>query len=203
MLSCNDVKQTFKDTFNGEYSNDDNSNGRSAGKRTSTGEQEEEKRAKKNFLADRQALVKAQEKLQGLPKFKNKEIMLLSSIDFYDDGRIYIQLQDPDIPEHVDEYTYRDGRWKDPTPVQISGNNDLKKSLFSLAEINFGSVASIFDQVAVKSGEIEGVEEVTHIYFVHSAAFGRKQWYASMSGTRESYSVRADITGDSVSFKRN
>lgn len=212
MTSCTQVSQTFKDTFKDKESEEQSDQTTSRSNAEPTGHEQDEVELTPepeeipeptNFLSDSLALAKAQQQLMDLPAFQNKDLKFYSSIHFYADGRVNIQMQDPGKLENVDEYGYRDGSWGEPKPVRLSSQGDLNRSLSPLDEIRFSSVASIFDQIAVKSQDIEGADEVTHIYFVHSPVFKKKEWYASVSGTRESYSIRADIEGESVSFRRN
>lgn len=209
MTACTPISQTFRDTFKEQEPDVPT-------KETSTTLNEEDKKVDIdgvtereevpepiNFLSDSAALAKAQQQLLELPQFQNKDLNFYSSIHFYGDGRVNIQLQDPDNLEYVDAYGYRDGRWGKPQAVRISVQTDLHRSLAPLDAIKFTSVAAIFNQIVAKSQDIEGAEEVTHIYFVHSPVFGKKEWYASVTGTREHYSIRADIEGKKVSFQQN
>src|SRR5690606_21892836 len=106
-------------------------------------------------------------------------------------------------PENLDKYSFEDGHWQDPTPVRTSGRNNLNKQILPLEDIQFSAVASIFKQINKKAEKIEGAQPVTHIYFIYRPHFDRKVWYASISGTRESYGVTANITGKIIDFERN
>jgi|SRR5690606_2949615 len=221
LSACTQISQSFKDTFKGEESSEhvqknkdsashSTKHGSASEDLVNRGEDEEDESIQEerevepvNFLSDSAALADAQRQLLDLPQFKGKDLKFFSSIHFYADGRVNIQLQDPNIPDHIDEYGFRDGQWNEPKPVRLRATENLDQALLPMNIIDFTSVASIFDQIAVKVPDIEGAEEVSHIYFVHSPVFNKKEWYASVSGIRESYSIRADINGKKVSFNRN
>ena len=84
-------------------------------------EQEAEPEVLSNFLSDSARLASAQKALLELPEFQGKNPKFLSDIHFYDDGRVNIDIQDPQKPENIDTYGYDDGEWKEPVPVRTSG----------------------------------------------------------------------------------
>ena len=187
LSSCNQFSQSIKDTYNiDETSNRTN-------KTYSYG--------RMNFLAKESHWSQAQEELMSLQEFKDRVPNFYSSIHFYSDGRINLQIQDPKTTEHVNRYFYRKGSWEDPEPVQMMADWKVKNSTYSLKDIKFENVASIFEQINDQSNQIEGAEEVTHIFLVHTS--NKVYWNATIRGTRERYSVKADVDGKEIVLTRN
>lgn len=210
MCSCSQIQQSFIDTFERESSgrsNDSLTNQDATSNKNlkKIPEQEDitpvEEPEEINFLSDSAGLRNAQLQLTELPKFKGKEIMFHSDIHFYDDGRINLQVQDPDTPEYLDSYSFRDGKWGKPKPVRTHGRAAFESELFPLSDLDFMAVSRIFNEMTAYAQRIEGAETVTHIYFLRMR--NRGGWRASVSGSREGYSVTADITGKQVKFERN
>jgi len=57
------------------------------------------------------------------------------TINIYD-TYAFADAQDANVPEHVDEYPFRDGVVGASSPVQLIGDGDLNASLFSLADFD-------------------------------------------------------------------
>lgn len=125
-----------------------------------------------NLLSNVELLNKAEKELKELPKFKGKEIKVFQNIYFYGDGRIKLAIQDPDKPENVDDYLFQNGKWQEPQPVQLSGGGSMEDNVFPLSQIKFETVNSIFKQVAEKSKEIEGAEELDIAFYSMNPATG-------------------------------
>jgi len=85
-----------------------------------------------NFLSNAQALQAAEDSLKALPQFSGKELNVFQNVQFYGSSRprIEIDIQDPEKPDNIDHYTYEDGKWSEPQPVQISGGGDMNIALF-------------------------------------------------------------------------
>jgi len=156
-----------------------------------------------NLLANTDLLNKAEKELKELPKFKGKEIKVFQNIYFYGDGRIKLAIQDPEKPENVDEYLFQNGKWQEPQPVQISGGGSMDDNVFPLNQIKFETVNSIYKQVAEKSKDIEGAEELSAAFYAMNPATGDLKWRTSVQGTRGSYSGLFNADGSLVSFDKD
>lgn len=156
-----------------------------------------------NLLSNVELLNKAEKELKELPKFKGKEIKVFQNIYFYGDGRIKLAIQDPDKPENVDDYLFQNGKWQEPQPVQLSGGGSMEDNVFPLSQIKFETVNSIFKQVAEKSKEIEGAEELDIAFYSMNPATGDLKWRTNVQGTRGSYSGIFNADGTLVSFEKD
>ncbi|WP_022973189.1 hypothetical protein [Xanthomonas maliensis] len=65
-----------------------------------------------NLLFDRERLLAALLALLALPSLAGRDVRVFHAIHAYDDGRIKLELLDPERPEAVDEYTFKNGVWK-------------------------------------------------------------------------------------------
>lgn len=193
MSSCKQLTRSIEDTFKQPSEGQLKTKGRgSIGDIINT-----------NYLSDAQYLRGAQHALKELPKFKGKALNVYSDIHFYDDGRVMLSIQDPDIPENIDSYTFKGGEWMKPEPVQVSRLTELSLQLLPLDSVDFGTVTSLFDYMQNQSKEIEGAEPVTHIYLIIRPTMFGIQWFASVRGIRGVYSLRALLSGEILKFERD
>ncbi|WP_428229749.1 hypothetical protein [Flavobacterium sp.] len=155
-----------------------------------------------NFLTDTKALEKAEESLRKLPQYAGKEIFVYSIAYFYDDGSINIMLQHPTNPKYVDGYDYKDNKWSEPRPIQLSVKDDVQKRLVPLNKIRFENVAKLTAIYNKKAQEIEGAKPLTSAYV--SIWGNEMQWYpTSISGSREKYLIQFNNDGTLKSFKQD
>jgi hypothetical protein len=69
---------------------------------------------------------------------------------------LIVEAQDPNILDHIDEYTWRDGAVEDTGPVQLSGPQaDVDASLFPTSTIRWRDVPEI---VGAAERELEAAE---------------------------------------------
>lgn len=155
-----------------------------------------------NLLKDKSTLQKAEQLLKDLPKFKGKDIKVFQNIHFYEDGRVVADLQDPDKPENIDNYTFQDGKWGEPRPVQISGGGDMASNVFALSQIKFETVADIYRQLEEKAKEVEGAEIDNHIYYNLNVMHQTGKWYTGVKGVREAFSGYFNADGSLQEFKK-
>ncbi|MVT08001.1 hypothetical protein [Chitinophaga tropicalis] len=153
----------------------------------------------KQFLTDTTALKKAEAALRALPQYAGKEIYVYQTAHFYDDGHISLMLRHPENPRYVDNYQYRNGKWSEPQPEQLSVRDNIEDRLVPLDLVNFVHIAGITKLYNEKASEIEGAKQSTHTYMT----VWRKQpsWYPnSISGSRERYSIEFNADGTLKSF---
>lgn len=154
-----------------------------------------------DFLTNEEKLKSAEEDLRKLPQYAGKTINVYSVIHFYEDGSIRAMLQHPANPEYIDNYEYKDGRWSDPRPEQISVRDDIQSRLISLDKINFVNVAKAAQVYQGKITQIEGAKPLTTIYI--SIANRNLRWFpGSISGSRERYSIELNQNGTLKKFER-
>lgn len=107
-----------------------------------------------------------------------------------------LQAQDPNKPENVDEYTYRNGKIE-KRPVKLYGGGKLEDNLFSLSDINIDAVSTLFEEVQNKAKELEfeGGKD-PYMMIKKNLPFSNKiVWRVYMTGTRKNLYVEADANG--------
>jgi len=213
--SCEQFKSSIVDTFKSEKEVEDSekeissevekkSTIQSNNTAEKVPEREEESPSifeeEKNPFQDSSYYEKAQKELLSLPQFQGKEVYCFSSIHFYDDGRINLDLLDPDNPTYLDSYSYRKGEWAPPKPRQSVKENQMLRARFPLSKINFSTLVGICEKVNKKVAQIPGAKELSHIYVSHNSYDRQIEWRASISGDRESFSIWADADGSNLRF---
>lgn len=107
-----------------------------------------------------------------------------------------LQAQDPNKPENVDEYTYRNGK-VEKRPVKLYGSGKLEDNLFSLSDVNIDAVSTLFDEAQnqVKEKDIEGAKDPYMIIKKNLPFTNKVIWRVYMSGTRKNLNMEADVNG--------
>ncbi|MGH8982362.1 MAG: hypothetical protein ACRDY6_00615 [Acidimicrobiia bacterium] len=120
--------------------------------------------------------------------------ILVTSFDLYDRYAIF-EAQDPDKPENLDRYTYRDGALEDSEPVHVDQRvlDELPNRLFALSEVNWAAI-SMLSQTALAQLQIED-PDVNHLGVDRGFEGGAVQLSLSVSGPRRSGSVEATADG--------
>jgi len=155
-----------------------------------------------DFLQDTVALRQAEKALNSLPQFAGKKIRLYRDIHFYQDGRISLKLQNPENPEYVDEYRYKDKVWDKPTPVQISTRENTATKRMDLDKISFETVATIVHHYNEKAEGIEGAGPLTHVYGIIWDS-GQLMWYPrNINGSRKRYGIEFTLDGRVKRFQQ-
>lgn len=155
-----------------------------------------------NLLTDLKTLEKAEAELKKLPQYKGKEMFVYSTLYFYGDGRINSMLQHPENPKYVDTYEFRDGKWSEAMPVQLSVRDDVKGRLFPLNKISFVTAAKVAQVYNEKTKQVEGAKPATSVYI--SVWENKIRWYpSSINGSRERYSIEFTDDGSLKSFQQN
>lgn len=149
------------------------------------------------------ASEKAFEALKNMDKFKGKPIMVFQTIHWYDDKRIEVSLADPVKADNVDHYTYRNGSWGEPEPVQITGNGKIGENLVNLDEINYKALPDMMKTADEKAKSVEGGKTSNHAYFTFSPAFNTKTFLVGVDGTREKYTLKFDKDGKLKETSKN
>ncbi|KMQ61517.1 hypothetical protein ACM46_16020 [Chryseobacterium angstadtii] len=154
-----------------------------------------------DFLTNEEKLKSAEEALRKLPQYTGKEIKIYSTIHFYNDGRIRTMLQHPVNPEYIDNYEYRNGKWSEPEPEQISVKDHIQDRLIPLERISFTNVAKAASVYQEKIILIEGAKPITSLYI--SVWNNSVRWFpTSVNGSRERYSIELNQNGSLKKWER-
>lgn len=107
-----------------------------------------------------------------------------------------LQAQDPNKPENVDEYTYRNGAIT-KRPVRLYGGGKLEDNLFPMSDVNIDAVPTLIEEIQNKAKEtnLEGAKE-PYIIIKKNLPFSNKIiWRLYLSGTRKDIRIEADASG--------
>lgn len=153
------------------------------------------------ILEDAAVLSAAEDALRSLPAFAGKTVYLCQHVHFYNDGRIIARVQHPENETYADDYTWQNGRWLEPQPVQLSVRDHIQQKRISLDEVDFSSVAEVYRNFTEKAAGIEGVAAPGHVYMV--IGDGSFEWYPQrISGSRERYFISFKSDGSVDRFYR-
>lgn len=154
-----------------------------------------------NLLFNRERLLAAKVALETLPGLAGYPLRVFDSINFYDDGRINLELVDPHNPAYVDAYHFSKGSWikgKPVNPRQMGQLITLSSNSAALRDIDFEAVARV--AAALKEQRealMREPEIVEHVYLVISKG-NRLRWLPEdVSGDREAARIDFDAQGNS------
>jgi hypothetical protein len=107
-----------------------------------------------------------------------------------------LQAQDPNKPENVDEYTYRNGKI-DKRPVKLYGSGKLEDNLFPISDVNFDAVSTLADEIKNKAREkdLEGAKDPYMIIKRNLPFTNKVILRLYLSGTRKNIRMEADAGG--------
>lgn len=156
----------------------------------------------KKFLNNSLALKKAEEALRHLPQYAGKDIFIYEGIHFYDNGGINVMLRHPDNFKYVDKYSYKDGNWSKPLPVQLSARDDIGNRMISLDSVKFSNAFKVTKIYNEKALGVEGAKPTTYVYV--SIWDKRMRWFPGIiNGSRERYSIEFNSDGSLKRFSQD
>ncbi len=192
LSACNNISSSFNDTLHGKPKmSADERFFASAGNHNTT-----------NLVTDKATLQKAESTLRNLPEFKGKSIKVFNDLYVYGDGRIMLDIQDPDTLQNVNEYEYETNasKWTSkPVTITAGDINSINNSTISLDSIRFTNVPAIAAIFAQKAKSVDSESKLTDIYYIPSS----KQWYCDdIKTTRANYTIYFNTNGTVKSFTR-
>ncbi|WP_439450507.1 hypothetical protein [Stenotrophomonas sp. ATs4] len=152
-----------------------------------------------NRLFDADYLLAARQALEQLPALAGQRLTVFHSIHFYDDGRINLDLVDPQQPSHVDSYHFERGQWRKGNPVnpqQFAPTISLQRSSTSLASIDFDAVPRVAQALQEQRNALQNpASEVGHVYVIVRKG-GKLVWLPDeVAGDRDSVRLQFDAQG--------
>ncbi|WP_164116807.1 hypothetical protein [Stenotrophomonas maltophilia] len=157
--------------------------------------------ARSNRLFDTDHLLAARQALEELPALAGHRLTVFHSIHFYDDGRINLDLVDPQHPSRVDSYHFERGQWRKGDPVnpqQFAPTITLRRSSTALANIDFEAVPRVAQALQAQRNALMGTPgEVGHVYVIVRKG-GTLVWLPDeVAGDRQSARLSFDAQGRS------
>jgi hypothetical protein len=108
-------------------------------------------------------------------------------------GYLFAQVQDPAIPDNVDEYHWR-SQLDDPEPVRLNASDDLEAGLYSSHEVDWSAIPALVGR-ALASLDIDG-GEATLVIVERPLPFSTDiRMRVFVNGPRTSGYVDADANG--------
>lgn len=154
-----------------------------------------------NFLTNTNALTAAEKSLRNIPELKSKTLKVYGDPQFYDDGRIMIQIMDPDTAGNVNEYDFNGQDWGPKTPVKVSAGEftQVDNNSILLDSIPFTTIIKIAAAYTAKAIENNSKTSINHVYYVIDA----KKWYTNdIENDRTTYQAYFNRDGSLQSFNR-
>lgn len=118
-----------------------------------------------------------------------------------------IQAQDPNKPENVDQYRYRNGEMEKVLPVKLSGPGKLENSLFDYDDVNLDKIPELVAEAKKRAKDLEGMK-ASGLRIERGLMIVRKPSDAnepminiSVSGTRKGAYLKADLKGNNLEYK--
>lgn len=155
--------------------------------------------ARSNRLFDADHLLAARQALEELPALAGHRLTVFHSIHFYDDGRINLDLVDPQHPSRVDSYHFERGQWRKGAPVdpqRFAPTITLRRSSTALANIDFEAVPRVAQALQSQRNALMGTPgEVGHVYVIVRKG-GTLVWLPDeVAGDRQSARLSFDAQG--------
>ena len=156
---------------------------------------------RRNHLFDAAYLLAARQALEQLPALAGHRLTVFHSIHFYDDGRINLDLVDPQQPAHVDSYHFEHGQWRKGDPVnpqRFGPSITLHRSSTALANVDFEAVSRVAQALqAQRNALMDTPGEVGHVYVIVRKG-GTLVWLPDeVAGDRQSVRLSFDAQGRS------
>ncbi len=154
-----------------------------------------------NRLFNADYLLAARQALEQMPALAGHRLMVFHSIHFYDDGRINLDLVDPQQPTHVDSYHFEHGQWRKGDPVdpqRFAPTITLRRSSTALANIDFEAVPRVAQALQAQRNALMATPgDVGHVYVIVRKG-GRLVWLPDeVAGDRQSARLSFDAQGRS------
>lgn len=154
------------------------------------------------IASDTAALQDAENSLRSLSRFTGKNIIVYRSAHFYPDGRIMLHIVDPDNSNAVDRYTYKNGEWQAPQPVQITKSDDIANFSINLDKAPFVRANRVYRIIVEKLKEIKAGHHKATVYYVPYK--GKLRWFPTRLNTdRSRYTITFSPEGRLISFKQD
>jgi hypothetical protein len=154
-----------------------------------------------DLLHDRGAARRA---LEAIEKRVGATPAQVSEISVYPEYMI-VEAQDPNILDHIDTYTWRDGDVSPPEPVHLSGpQEDVDASLYPTTSVNLNQLPTIVANSERELGSARPVRieqaRATYLYIERSSSLdGRVTINLSIGGPRRSGYVETTASGEILS----
>lgn len=159
-----------------------------------------------NRLFDADYLLAARQALEQMPALAGHRLTVFHSIHFYDDGRINLDLVDPQQPTHVDSYHFERGQWRKGDPVdpqRFAPTITLRRSSTALANIDFEAVPRVAQALQAQRNALMATPgDVGHVYVIVRKG-GKLVWLPDeVAGDRQSARLSFDAQGRSGKANR-
>jgi hypothetical protein len=147
------------------------------------------------------AAIAAIEKQVGAAPAQTTQILLYP--EYMD-----VKAQDPAIPEHIDEYEWRDGSVSGPEPVHLSGpQEETDASLFPTSVVRWRDLPTIVSNVETRARHARPtrIEDARASYVIverstSSADDGRVEISIYLDGPRRSGRAELTASGDIITL---
>lgn len=159
----------------------------------------------KNMFKDEGELVRIMDELKNKDGLKGHDLMVFQDISLMHSEQngvidsVDIYIVKPGT-EDVDNYSYTNGKWEGPNPVQLTGDGRMEDNVTPMNSINFAKVPDMYKQLEAKAKDVEGGKVEDLLVYI----LGRDGMYASwgVEGTREKYDAEFDLNGNLTRYEK-
>ncbi len=161
----------------------------------------------KSIFTEPGLAAKAISELKETPDLKGKEVKVFQNVLITDlqgvGNKIDIDILVPGSKDQVNHYTYQNGKWSAPAPVQITGDGDMDDNVMPIDSIDYGKIPDIYKAAEEKAKSIENgkVDKMlNYIYYIDDRSY---KAVINIEGAREKYTGFFDAKGNLLEMKKN
>lgn len=161
----------------------------------------------KSIFTDPEIITKAMAELREMPELKGKDLKLFQDVTVSDiDGEgnmIDLDVLKPDTTDKVDHYTYIDGKWTGPEPVQLTGDGNMDDNIMPINSIDFSKVTQIYKIADEKAKAIEQVQVNKSVIYEFDVDAHMYRAHIHIEGAREKYTGIFDANGNLLMMRKD
>lgn len=161
----------------------------------------------KSIFTDPEIITKAMAELREMPELKGKDLKLFQDVTVSDiDGEgnvIDLDVLKPDTTDKVDHYTYIDGKWTGPEPVQLTGDGNMDDNIMPINSIDFSKVTQIYKIADEKAKAIEQGQVNKSVIYEFDVDAHMYRTHIHIEGAREKYTGIFDANGNLLMMRKD
>lgn len=156
-------------------------------------------------LTDSAVLQQAQASLAARPEFQGRPVQVFEKVNFFDGQfpRIELAVQNPEQPETLLFYTYRNHEWQVSEAEDISHVKRLPRHLFALESIRFADAAAYAQRWQEHAEKVNAVwREPYYVAFIYLPKQKKRFWHtATLEAVGAQYYLSFHENGSVWEFK--
>ncbi|MBE6080212.1 MAG: hypothetical protein E7204_05140 [Veillonella sp.] len=159
-----------------------------------------------SIFTDQTIITKAMNELRELPELKGKDLKLFQDVTIADHegigNVIDLDLLKPDTTDKVDHYTYIDGKWTGPEPVQLTGDGNMDDNIMPINSIDFSKITQIYKIADEKAKSIEQGKVAKDLIYEFDIDARMYRAHIHIEGACEKYTGIFDAQGNLIMMRK-